>query len=124
MTINSEPKGASVIINGTNMGMTPLEIELERKQDHEIVLAKDGFILEVMSLKRKISPVVLAYILPGGLLSFGIDAAQGCQFTFGSSNIHIPLSPRAEGNSSLAAYFLKKPLFTNKGKLNQNPSSS
>lgn len=43
VTIDSTPPGAVVLINGEEVGVTPLEVELPRKVNHEVRIEKAGF---------------------------------------------------------------------------------
>ncbi|MDP4610261.1 MAG: PEGA domain-containing protein [Opitutales bacterium] len=43
VSIDSSPPGATVFINGEEYGVTPLEVKLARKLNHEIRMEKTGF---------------------------------------------------------------------------------
>lgn len=43
VTILSKPKGAMVEINGTRVGRTPITVELDRTENHEITIDKSGY---------------------------------------------------------------------------------
>ncbi|MBX3339936.1 MAG: PEGA domain-containing protein, partial [Nitrospira sp.] len=43
LNVSSEPSGATVLIDGTERGVTPLATKVERKKDHAVVLTKEGF---------------------------------------------------------------------------------
>src|SRR5690625_7796757 len=41
--VASEPDGADIIVNDSNVGGTPAEGELRRKRDHQIIIKKQGY---------------------------------------------------------------------------------
>ncbi len=42
--VTSHPSGAKIIVNGKNMGVTPLSLKLAKKKDHVIRIEKAGYI--------------------------------------------------------------------------------
>jgi hypothetical protein len=92
VNIVSEPQGAVVLVDGSPVGETPLAVSLPRKHDHQITVSKQGYHEEETKVARKLSPVVLLYLLPGGAISFGADAIHGAQFSF-PDNVKITLEP-------------------------------
>jgi hypothetical protein len=44
VAISSEPPGASVIVDGTNVATTPAEIELGRRKSHSVRIEKVGYV--------------------------------------------------------------------------------
>jgi len=51
LTVMSEPPGASVTIDDTFEGVTPLEIDIAPDREHELTLAKGGFELHTENLR-------------------------------------------------------------------------
>lgn len=82
VAIHSEPPGATVYCNGTELGNTPLVANIARKQDHTITVVKSGYHAEDVDVKRKLSATSLLYALPGGIVWFSIDNMHGAQFEF------------------------------------------
>ena len=50
ITINSDPKGALVLINDEIVGITPLTISLPNDGSYEVVLIRDGYKNKVMNV--------------------------------------------------------------------------
>lgn len=92
VTILSQPEGADILINGQEAGKTPATFMIVRSKNHEISVLKDGYHAETVQLKRSLSPVAIFYLLPGGLVSFGVDATQGSQFSF-PDRVDVALKP-------------------------------
>lgn len=90
--ILSDPPGADITINGQLAGKTPAAFKLIRSKDHVIGLTLEGYIPQSKEVKRTLSGVAIFYLLPGGLLSFGVDATQGSQFCF-PDEVHMKLDP-------------------------------
>jgi hypothetical protein len=83
--VTSKPSGAVVEVDGLPAGVTPLKLKVPRNKDHTLHLFKEGYYFNTTKLKRTISGVVVFYLLPGGLVSFGVDASQGSLFKFQDS---------------------------------------
>jgi hypothetical protein len=51
--VTSNPAGARIIVDGKDMGLTPLSVKLAKKRDHLIRLEKEGYApLEMRALSR------------------------------------------------------------------------
>ena len=83
--VSSNPSGAVVEVDGLAAGITPLTLKVPRNKDHTLHIFKEGYYFNTTKLKRSLSGVAIFYLLPGGLISFGVDAAQGSIYTFQNS---------------------------------------
>jgi hypothetical protein len=83
--VSSKPPGAVVEVDGLPAGVTPLKLKVPRNKDHTLHLFKEGYQFNTTKLKRTLSGVAVFYLLPGGLISLGVDATQGTFFTFQDS---------------------------------------
>jgi PEGA domain-containing protein len=83
--VTSKPAGAVVEVDGLPAGITPLKVIVPRNKDHTLHIFKEGYYFNTTKLKRSLSGVAVFYLLPGGLVSFGVDATQGSLFTFQNS---------------------------------------
>jgi hypothetical protein len=90
--ITSNPSCAAIYVDNVPYGETPQIVQLSRKNEHHIVLIKEGFNSECYSLKPKLSGVVA-----GNLGCIGIGAGAG----FG-----IGVSGGAATGDGLAALFI------------------
>lgn len=99
VTIVSEPAGAIALVDGKEVGSTPVVVTLPRKEDHLVTVSKEGYQEEDADVKRKLSGVTLLYLLPGGSLGLLADAASGngSQYSFPDTlrvSLHPTHSPR------------------------------
>jgi hypothetical protein len=105
--IASNPAGAKVIINETDRGLTPVTVELKRKQTHTIVLKMDGYEDASATALPELSGWIWGNILIGGLIGLAIDLGVGGGYNVNPDIINITLTPRnsaisPEGASPIA----------------------
>jgi hypothetical protein len=100
--VTSHPGGAKIIVNGKEMGVTPLSLKLARKKTHLIRIEKAGYVpleIKAPSQGSRERPVFImgnmnwgwmaampgAYLAAGGLLgmSFGLGAGKSALETGG-----------------------------------------
>ncbi|MCX6567428.1 MAG: PEGA domain-containing protein [Candidatus Aminicenantes bacterium] len=75
--VTSSPMGATVIVNGVQQGVTPLEIKLTRKKNSQVIrIESPGFNPAEIRLTRKLG----TYLFPDILLGFFLGSAA---FTLG-----------------------------------------
>src|SRR5690242_5974341 len=78
IAITSTPNGARVTIDGTDTTYnTPANVELARGRDHLLTFSKPGYQEQTFTIKHSMSGVVAGNILAGGLIGWGVDAADG-----------------------------------------------
>jgi len=95
VTINSSPSGAEVTINGFVRGVTPLTLNLKRKQNQSITLKKEGYQAQVVPLSHEFNATFWGNALIGGLIGSSIDSSTGATIEYKPSNFHITLTPDA-----------------------------
>jgi len=100
--INSNPKSAKVYINEVEVGTTPLEKNLKRNQEYNILIKLDGYQPYETLLEKKFNAWYLGNILIGGVIGLVVDPITGAMYK---------LSPE-ELNANLE----DKMVFTTKGK--------
>ncbi|MBS0632719.1 MAG: PEGA domain-containing protein [Verrucomicrobia bacterium] len=91
--ISSNPTGATVRLDGNNVGQTPTSITAKRKGDHLITIEKAGYQPESIALTRNVGGAVFGNILAGGLIGWGVDAMSGAQYNLSPATINITLQP-------------------------------
>lgn len=67
LTVNSEPPGANVLINGTLAGTTPLQHQVPRRGDLTIEVQKNGYTPQSRTTGRKLSSVGIVDVIGGAL---------------------------------------------------------
>jgi hypothetical protein len=93
MPINSDPDGADVVINNVVVGLTPTEIELQRKRDHQITIRKEGYQPATVPVLKSVGGAVWGNILAGGFIGWGVDAASGAQYNLKPETVFVRLRP-------------------------------
>lgn len=78
--ISSSPSGATVIVNGQQMGTTPVTLDLKRKGSHKITIEMDGYQPYEMALTKSTSGWVWGNVLLGGLIGLAVDAIDGALY--------------------------------------------
>lgn len=68
LTVNSEPPGANVLINGTLAGTTPLQHQVPRRGDLTIEVQKAGYTPQTRVTGRKLSSVGIVDVIGGAML--------------------------------------------------------
>lgn len=96
INVSSEPAGAKVVIDGTQLGVTPLATKVERKKDHAIVLTKEGFQETQTKVESHLSWWVAGNALVGGLVGILVDVLSGGGYTLEPDAVAVNLKP-AEG---------------------------
>ncbi len=93
INLSSEPAGAKVVIDGTELGVTPLATKVERKKDHAIVLNKEGFQETQTRVESHISWWVAGNVILGGLVGILVDVMSGGGYTIEPDAVAVTLKP-------------------------------
>ena len=99
VSINSNPSGADVIIDGSTAGQTPLIKDLKRKNLHLVRIELEGYSPYELRLTRKVSGWVWGNIVFGGLVDLAVDAITGGLYKLDPTVITAEL--RSAGSASL-----------------------
>jgi len=67
LTVNSDPSGANVLINGALAGTTPLQHQVPRRGDLTVEVQKAGFKPQSRMTGRKLSSVGIVDVIGGAL---------------------------------------------------------
>ncbi len=94
IAIASSPSGARVIVDDHDTSYTtPANVELERGRDHLLTFHLNGYGDETFMIKHSLSGVVAGNILAGGLIGWGVDAADGAQDKLTPETVQMTLNP-------------------------------
>ena len=94
IAITSTPNGARVIVDDHDTSYTtPANVELERGRDHLLTFHLNGYEDETFTIKHSLSGVVAGNILAGGLIGWGVDAADGAQDKLTPETVQMTLNP-------------------------------
>lgn len=99
VTFQSTPAGATVIIDGRELGVTPLSVSLEKKTGQVLVVRKEGFKDFSTPMATGVSGWFFGNILIGGLLGSTTDAASGAMHQYAPNQYLVTLE--AEGGNSV-----------------------
>lgn len=102
LSVSSEPSGATVVIDGTERGVTPLATKVERKKDHAVVLTKEGFEENQSRVESHISGWIAGNIILGGLVGLLVDVMSGGGYTIEPDKVAVTLKPVERDGSSPA----------------------
>lgn len=97
VSVSSDPEGARVTVDGNPIGVTPIVLNLKRKNNHVITVARDGYHTEQVSIQKVMSGAVAGNILAGGLIGWGIDASSGSQYKLKPDTVTVAMRPLAPG---------------------------
>jgi hypothetical protein len=75
--ITSEPSSAKVYINEIEIGNTPVQKNLKRNQEYQLILKLDGYKTYETKLERKFNAWFIGNIAFGGLIGLIIDPITG-----------------------------------------------
>jgi len=78
VAFSSDPPGASVIVDGTNLGTTPAEIELARHDSHSVRIEKVGYVPYETTTSSSLNnwqwlDVVPALVFPPAIFDYVFD---------------------------------------------------
>lgn len=103
ISVSSNPSGAKIQADGNTMGNTPTSVELKRKTDHILVLTKDGYKQEQVTIMHVVSGAVYGNIAAGALIGWGVDAATGAQYKLVPETFNIDLTPLGKESQEIKA---------------------
>lgn len=75
--LSSEPKDATVFVNGKEEGTTPLTIRLKKSKEYTIEFVKDGFKTKTLRMTYGLGAGWLILDILSGLVGIIVDAATG-----------------------------------------------
>jgi hypothetical protein len=87
VNFNSNPQKARVIVNGVDMGETPLVLKLESKKTYAIEFRVEGYKPKTYTISNHIGPGWVILDVFAGLLGVIIDAATGAWYSLDQSNV-------------------------------------
>jgi len=93
VSINSEPRGAEVVVNGVVRGITPVDVKIKREKDTSFIIRKEGYKDEVVELTTKFNMAFWGNALIGGLIGSSIDSSTGATIEYAPGSYHITLRP-------------------------------
>lgn len=97
VSFNSTPSGAQVLINGVQVGVTPLTTSVAKSESTTVVLRKDGYTDYQFVLQTSMEPWFWGNIILGGLIGSLTDFATGAANRYEPNSYFTTLSPVGAG---------------------------
>ena len=96
ITINSNVKGARVLLNGAVIGKTPLTTKIKRESDAIITVSHKDYETQTIRPSTTINPTVFfaAISFVDGLFSTTTDYATGAAYKYSPSSYFVHLEPK------------------------------
>jgi hypothetical protein len=94
--VTSDPTGARVTVDSSPAGTTPTTVTLSRKQNHMVVIEKEGYAPESVAVTKSMGGAVAGNILAGGFIGWGVDAMSGAQYNLAPNTISVRLASKRE----------------------------
>ncbi len=91
VTVNSNPAGAEVWVDGTSRGVTPATLQLSKNQNHTVTLRRPGYQETTVTLNRKVSGTYVILDVLGGLIPIIVDAATGSWYVLDTKEVDVNL---------------------------------
>ncbi len=95
IAISSTPTGASVRVDTTSFGTTPVTVALRRKDKHVIQITMDGYQPFELTTSRSTSGWVWGNIVFGGLIGLVVDASTGGMYKLKPEDVQATLAQGA-----------------------------
>jgi hypothetical protein len=77
ISFSSNPSGADVMINDQNKGLTPIVVNLERKNNYTVKIQLAGYLPYETNIVKKVDGWIVGNIIFGGIIGLVVDAATG-----------------------------------------------
>ena len=91
ISINTNPDGARILINGTPRGTTPVNLKLRTNETYIITFQKEGYKDQSYSLTNHVDAGIVVLDVLFGLLPVVVDAATGAWYRLDENYIDMPL---------------------------------
>lgn len=88
---NSTPSQAQVMIDGNNVGVTPMVTTLKRGDSHTVRITAPGFQPYEMKLEKKVSGWIAGNLVFGGIPGVIVDAVTGSMYKLSPSEVNATL---------------------------------
>jgi hypothetical protein len=93
VTLNSEPPGARILVNGVDVGTTPLTTSIERSKITTVTAKLDGYYDQQVPLQRGMNYWFWGNILIGGLLGSSTDYMSNAVLKYEPNSYLVTLNP-------------------------------
>lgn len=91
VSFRSTPAGATVLVDGRPLGLTPLSVQLEKKSSQTLVIRKEGYKDFSTAMGTTVNGWFFGNILFGGLVGSTTDAATGAMHEYAPNQFLVTL---------------------------------
>ena len=88
----SNPSAATIFIDEVEVGKTPFEMELARKNEHQVTIKLEGYQTYQIKLTRKVNGWFAGNILIGGLIGLIVDPITGAMYNLTPKEINAEMA--------------------------------
>lgn len=93
VSFQSQPEGATVIINGKKIGKTPLTTNLKKESKQTLIFEKEGYKTQTMQLSTSLNSWFWGNIVIGGVIGSTTDGLSGAVHEYTPNQYFITLPP-------------------------------
>jgi hypothetical protein len=93
VTFNSEPNRAKIFLNGAQVGVTPLTLQVQRSKTTVVVAKKEGYEEQQIPLQTKLNGYFWGNVISGGFLGSTTDYASGSMVEYSPNMYFLSLEP-------------------------------
>lgn len=99
VSIDSNVRGAQVLVNGMTVGTTPFNGPIERGASSQVTIRKDGYFPKTITLSTEFEPIFWGNFIIGGVLGSSTDSGTGAMYKYSPTTFQLDLSPNEEGKA-------------------------
>ena len=98
VNVTSSPDNAEVWVDGTQYGVTPVVIDLDKKKDHQISFKHGGYHETTVQLGRSLKGAYVVLDVLGGVVPLVIDGATKSWYVLDKDAVHVNLQAASHEN--------------------------
>jgi hypothetical protein len=106
VSVTSEPSGATVEVDGSEIGETPVTRSLDRGSQHTVEISMDGYESEQISIRKSTSGWVWGNIVFGGLIGLAVDASTGGMYKLTPTQVQQTLDEETAAKGAEDTVFI------------------
>lgn len=100
VSIDSNVKGADVVVNGAMVGQTPFAGSISRGKSTSVTIRKEGYRSKTVILNTEVEPIFWGNIIVGGVFGSTTDLASEAMYKYTPASITIELERDAPESKS------------------------
>lgn len=87
----SNPNQATIFVNGQEIGKTPMETKLARKENHQVSIQLEGYLPYEIKLEKKFNEWYIGNVFFGGIIGLVIDPITGALYKLTPKEVNAQL---------------------------------